>query len=170
MLHRKNIILLLAIIAVVTIGFIAYRIFYTPNLDDEDVAYVLAGGVTPRSAVIAFNTFEPAKVRVAVSTEAATFANARYSDYVSTETATQNVGKAQLDSLKPNTQYYYRLEVNDSVDVFDGYSGIFTTPQEGPFSYKVAFGSCMVTGSASPIFEQIASEDPLLFISTGDLH
>nr|WKN36602.1 alkaline phosphatase D family protein [Tunicatimonas sp. TK19036] len=169
-MKRKSVVALVVIIGVVIISFLVYKVFYTPNLNDEDVAYVLAGGVTPTGATITFNTFRPAKVRVQVSTEAATFANARYSDYIQTETATQHIGKALLDSLKPNTQYYYRLEVNDTINAFEGYSGTFTTPQDGPFSYKVAFGSCMVTGSSSPIFEQIQSENPLLFISTGDLH
>ena len=157
-------------IVVVFAAIVAYQIFYTPNLDDEEVAYVLVGGITPHSAVVCFNTFRPAKVRVQVSTEAATYTQARYSDYVETKMATQNVGKALLDSLIPGTKYYYRLEIDDTLDTFEGYNGAFTTPQEGPFSYRIAFGSCMVTGSTSNIFQQIAQEDPLLFISTGDLH
>jgi len=155
---------------VVILGGIGYWIFYTPNLADDEVAYVLAGGVTPQSAVISFNTYQPAKVRVQVSAEAVTFADPRYSDYTETTAEKYNIGKAYLDSLQPNTQYYYRLEINDTIDVFEGYSGTFTTPQDSAFSYKIAFGSCMVTGSNSSIFGHIASENPLLFISTGDLH
>jgi alkaline phosphatase D len=155
---------------IVVISSIAYWIFYTPNLKDDQVAYVLVGGVTPNRAVVSFNTYRPAKVRVQVSTVAITYADARYSEYTQTTTEDRNTGKVHLDSLQPNTQYYYRLEVNDTIDAFEGYSGTFTTPADSAFSYKVAFGSCMATGSNSSIFEQIASENPLMFISTGDLH
>ena len=161
---------LVILMASIAAGCVIYQVFYTPTLNDEDVAYVLVGGVTPHSATVAFNTFRPARVRVQYSTEAATFINARYSDYSEPNTTHQFSGKVRLDSLEPGTPYYYRLEINDTIDAFAGYSGTFTTPQDGPFSYKIAFGSCAVTGSSSPVFEQISQEDLLLFISTGDLH
>lgn len=161
---------LAAVVGAIVLSIGLFWVFYTPNLNDDEVAYVLAGGITPQSAVVSFNTYRPSKVRVQVSTEAITFTNPRYSEYVETKTETNNIGKAYLDSLSPNTQYYYRLEINDTIDAFEGYSGTFTTPADSAFSYKIAFGSCMVTGSNSSIFKQIASENPLLFISTGDLH
>ncbi|WKN41377.1 alkaline phosphatase D family protein [Tunicatimonas pelagia] len=162
--------LTLSIMGIIVVISVLYWVFYTPNLADDEVAYVLAGGLTSRSAVVSFNTYRPAKVRVQVSTEAITFANSHYSAYTETIAENYNTSKVLLDSLQPDTQYYYRLEINDTIDAFEGYSGTFTTPKDGAFSYKVAFGSCMVTGSNSDIFEQIAREDPLLFISTGDLH
>jgi len=155
---------------IIVIISLAYWVFYTPNLTDDEVAYVLVGGVTPNRAVVSFNTYQPAKVRVQVSAEAVTYSNPRYSEYTQTTPESRYTGKAELDSLLPNTQYYYRLEINDTIDAFEGYSGTFITPADGAFSYKIAFGSCMVTGSNSSIFEQIASENPLMFISTGDLH
>jgi len=169
MKSKRKITLAIGLAIAIVIG-VFYWVFYTPNLSDEEVAYVLAGGVTPQSAVVSFKTYQSAKVRVQVSTEAVTFANPRYSPYTEATAENYNTGKVNLDSLRPNTQYYYRLEINDTIDAFEGYGGTFTTPQKGAFSYKVAFGSCMVTGSNSDIFEQIASENPLLFISTGDLH
>jgi alkaline phosphatase D len=161
---------LLVSLAAVIIGFVVYFLFYHANLDDTKVAYVLTGGVTTNSAVVAFKTFKAAKVRVELSTDAVAYTGARYSDYVQTSESERNLGKIYLDSLSPDTRYYYRLEVNDSVGMFDGYSGTFRTHQEGAFSYKLAFGACAETGSESSIFTQIESENPLFYMNIGDLH
>ena len=161
---------LLGLFLAVAIGLGVFKIFYTPDIDSEDAAYVLAGSLQPRSAVISFKTFRNAKVRVELSTEAIAYTDPLYSDYVQTEASNWFLGKVEIDSLTPNTQYYYRLEVNDSVRIFDGYSGTFKTPQEGAFSYNIAFAACAKTGSDSKIFEQIASEEPLVYFNIGDLH
>ena len=152
------------------IAIALFQIFYTPNLDEKNVAYVLVGGVQPRSSVVAFKTFKEAKVRAVVSTDAIAYASPKFSDYVETTSDTDYLGKVELDSLQPGTTYYYQLEVNDSVGVFDGYSGTFTTPQEGAFSYKMVFGACAKSGSNSSIFTQLTNEDALLYLNVGDLH
>lgn len=161
---------LLVLLLAAGLAFTIFQIFYTPDLDDEEVAYVLAGSLQPRSIVISFKTFEDSNVRVQLSTDPIAYTSPIYSDYVQTRASEWNLGKVKVDSLQPGTQYYYQLEVNDSLGIFDGYSGTFRTPQEGAFSYKLAFGACAESGSDSRVFEQIESENPLLYLNTGDLH
>ena len=130
----------------------------------------MAGGLQPDGVTISFKTIEEAKVRVQLSTDAIAYSDPVFSDYLHTKAEEMYLGKVDIDSLLPGEQYYYQLEVNDSLDYFAGYSGKFRTPPEGAFSYKIAFGACARSSSSSEIFTQIESEEPLLYLNIGDLH
>lgn len=69
--------------------------------------------------------------------------------------------RVDIGGLQPSTRYVWRVE---------GAEGGVTTFASGAFSYTVAVGSCTETGSESPIFEQIAALNPLMYLQTGDLH
>jgi membrane-associated phospholipid phosphatase len=71
--------------------------------------------------------------------------------------------------LAPGTAYRYTIEVDGEVDASRGV-GRFRTMPAGPSSFTVAVGACARTGSSGAVFDAIAATDPLLYLSTGDLH
>ncbi|MFZ1706085.1 MAG: alkaline phosphatase D family protein [Saprospiraceae bacterium] len=77
------------------------------------------------------------------------------------------VHKEKITGLQPETVYTYEL-MNTSKLLLQ--QGRFQTLPLGPASYKIAFGSCANTGSASDIFVKIKDENPLFFLNTGDIH
>lgn len=139
-------------------------------VSEDRVTFVLAGAVTPRSVRINFKTLRPARVRVQVSPNPVTYANPLYSPYGQTQAGQNNVSHAVVDELHPGTQYYYRLVIDNTPSTSKAHAGKFTTPRAEPFSFKMAFASCAVTGSNSRIFQQIMQEKPLFYLNTGDLH
>lgn len=66
--------------------------------------------------------------------------------------------------------YRYELTLLRTREVIK--SGTFRTPRpEGePFNYRVAFASCADEVSDPKVFEEIAKENALFFMHTGDLH
>jgi alkaline phosphatase D len=61
-------------------------------------------------------------------------------------------------------------EATNHVWQVNGVTGRVSTFATGAFSFDVAVGSCADTGSESPLFKQIASRNPTLYLQTGDLH
>lgn len=132
------------------------------------VGFIWAGAVTPTSVrVNARMREEHAAVRLVVSPNA-DLSEARYSDYATTETGNDGVVSIEMGRLEPHTQYYYAMEVNGRVDTT--HRGQFRTFADGPFSFRVALGSCAETGSNHPVFDAIRETDPDLFLHMGDMH
>lgn len=73
-----------------------------------------------------------------------------------------------LANLQPNSQYYYRLSIDGTLD--SNKQGQFHTPGTGPFSFTFAFASCALTGSSHAVFNTIRQHNPLFFVHMGDLH
>ena len=75
-----------------------------------------------------------------------------------------------LKDLKPDTQYYYMLEVEGKSDLEK--AGRFRTfPKANePASFRFAFASCARTGSTNAVFDIIRESDPLFYMNTGDFH
>ena len=71
-------------------------------------------------------------------------------------------------SLQPNTQYYYGVESNGTLDM--SHIGRFKTPGNGPYSFSFAFASCAATDSNHEVFEAIDNAQPLFFMHLGDMH
>jgi phosphodiesterase/alkaline phosphatase D-like protein len=76
----------------------------------------------------------------------------------------------RVTGLKPDTQYFYGLEVDGVLHWMQ--RGAFRTfpPTNAPASFNFAFGSCARTGSENPVFDRIRELRPLFFLHTGDFH
>jgi len=81
-----------------------------------------------------------------------------------------NMVEFRATGLEPDTQYYYALEVTNSL-VLDQL-GAFKTfpPKDQPASFNFAFASCARTGSDNPVFETIRRLHPIFYMNVGDFH
>ncbi len=73
-----------------------------------------------------------------------------------------------VNSLTPNTQYYYGCEVDGVIDTAK--LGRFKTFPADSGSFSFAFASCALTASNHAVFETIRSLNPLFFFHLGDFH
>ncbi|ELR73701.1 hypothetical protein C900_02105 [Fulvivirga imtechensis AK7] len=143
----------------------------TPDrIPNEFLVYVWSGAVTDTSAAFAFKLTQEAAVRLVASTAEDFTKNLMYSDEVEVREENFFTAKASLDSLSPDTDYFYKLEIDGDLTSEPRLTGKFRTFASGPFSYKMIFASCAETGSSSQVFETIREQDPLFFLNTGDLH
>lgn len=129
----------------------------------------LSGGVTATSATVKGKVArEGMSVRLAVS-KGADLSSPTFTPRVISETNHNNVVAFPVESLQPNTQYYYALEVNGRLDRRT--RGSFRTfPQRGPASFEIAFASCGRTGSTREVFDRIREHRPLFYLNMGDFH
>lgn len=129
------------------------------------------GNVTPTSVTVSVRLNTAAqRVRLVISTNANLTAPV-YSSVVTTNANSDNVAKLSVQGLKPDTDYYYGIEVAGAVRTEEISRGRFTTFPLGRGSFKIAFGSCgdfRHTNQAA--YDAIRAEKPLLFIHMGDLH
>ena len=109
-----------------------------------------------------------AKARIWLD-EAADFKNPKRGDEVTAEWAKNGrmVG-AKFDGLEADTEYFYAVEVDGEVDTRR--HGRFRTFKEGPWSFKLVFGSCATGGSESTVFDAIRENKPAVFMHIGDFH
>jgi phosphodiesterase/alkaline phosphatase D-like protein len=69
--------------------------------------------------------------------------------------------------LQPDTRYYYEIEVDGETD--PARQGRFHTPGVGPYSFSFAASSCAISISNGQVFDSIREQDPLFFVTTGDI-
>jgi len=139
----------------------------TASTSPDSTTVLWAGAVTATTArVVARVPSEQAAVRLAVTS------SERGSDTTvvgGTQPRTNaHVHHFRLQGLTPETTYRYALEVNGQLDTTR--SGRVRTFADGPFSFRVAFGSCAQTGSTHPVFDVIRRRQPDLFLHLGDMH
>ncbi len=129
------------------------------------------GNVTPTSATVSVRLNTAAlRVRLVISTNA-NLSSPVYSSVVTTNANSDNVAKLSVQGLKPDTDYYYGIEVAGALRTEEISRGRFTTFPLGRGSFKIAFGSCGDFRHANQAaFDAIRAEKPLLFIHMGDLH
>jgi prolyl oligopeptidase len=126
-----------------------------------------SGGVTPNTAIVKAKIVRTAPARLLVSTSPDLKSPFRTSKVVAL-TNHNDVVEFPLSGLKPNTQYYYALEVNGHVE--KAKLGEFRTFPEGRSSFSFAFASCARTGSGSEVFDTIRENHPLFYMNMGDFH
>ncbi len=74
----------------------------------------------------------------------------------------------ETTTLAPNTQYYYRVEIDDATD--GEIIPFRTAPIAGEREdFRFAFGSCS-REAEQPIFSEVLEEEPDLFLFIGDNH
>ena len=127
-----------------------------------------SGGVTPRSAIIKAKLAQPdLKARLVWSTDPE-FRQTSRTPSVLAATNHNNVVDFVLSDLKPNTSYYYALEINGKLD--QRRRGELRTFPEGSASFSFAFASCAKTASPSDVFDRIRENHPLFYMNMGDFH
>jgi len=138
----------------------------TPAEPVDRVAWLWSGGLTSRSVVVVARLAGTHRQAALVLTEDGTGAIVRSADQ-----APDSLGLVRLpvDGLTPGAGYRYRVEVDGRADTGRGH-GRFTTPAEGPMSFRVAVASCARTASNGAVFDAIAATEPLLYLEIGDLH
>ena len=169
----------------VTVFMFIFSVLYTHFSYNHKpyTSWSLAGGVTSTSAE--FRVRGPAKddgkQRVFVVSTNPNLALERdriltepvtYSDYSPEE---HFVKRLTLDSLDPLTAYYYgvfRPKITPNSGLVEGEVGAFTTPSSpgNRMNFRIATGSCSLTGSRSDVYTEALDLDPMLFVHTGDLH
>jgi alkaline phosphatase D len=133
------------------------------------IEYMWSGGVTQNSArVSARVSADGLKVRILLS-DNTEFTTPKYSE--PSETDWLKNGRsvlAKFDGLKPDTRYYYAVEIDGTTDT--ARRGTFKTFPDAPASFRVVFGSCASTGSESRVFDTIREHQPSVFLHLGDFH
>lgn len=129
------------------------------------------GNVTPTSATVAVRLVGSGlRVRLVVS-QNENLSAPIYSSAVNTAATAGNSVKLTVQSLKPDTDYYYGIEVANVLRTESESRGRFTTFPLGRGSFKIAFGSCGDFRHADQrAFDAIREARPLMFIHMGDLH
>lgn len=108
-------------------------------------------------------------VRLTLS-RSADLSNAAYSTRVTTQAATGNTAKLEIQGLLPSTTYYYGLEVEGVLRTEATTRGVFRTFPLGASSLKIAFASCGdVQAANQSAYDAILAEQPMLFINIGDM-
>ncbi len=134
--------------------------------------FVWTGAITPTTVRVTGGFVgEPGVFRLAVVTEEAHaesgFEGATYTDARTIDAEAGTIG-FPVEGLEPGTRYRYAVEVDDVLAI--GLTGRFRTPEDRPFSFRVAMGGCAETGSDRPVFDVIRRQRPLFFLHLGDLH
>jgi hypothetical protein len=127
--------------------------------------------VSATSATVAARMSSPGlRVRLHVSQNPG-LAPTVFSAFATTAAASGNSVKLTVQGLKPDTEYFYGLEVAGVLREEALSRGRFRTFPLGRGSFKIAFASCGdYRHPDQSAFEAIIRERPLLFIHTGDLH
>lgn len=130
-----------------------------------------SGNVSATSATVSIRlNAAGVRVRLVVSQNQA-LTSPVFSAAVNTAAAAGNTVKLGIQGLKPDTDYFYGIEVASVVRAEDVSRGRFRTFPLGRGSFKIAFGSCGdYRHPDQSAYEAILREKPLLFINTGDLH
>jgi phosphodiesterase/alkaline phosphatase D-like protein len=130
----------------------------------------LSGGITDTSAIVkAKLRYRGTTARLVVSTNT-DFSAPLWFGPVTAILDRGNMVEFEAGGLKPDTQYYYALEVTNALQLAS--RGAFRTfpPRDRPASFEFAFASCARTGSEHPVFDTIRQLRPLFYMNLGDLH
>ena len=130
----------------------------------------LSGAITPTTAMIKAKLSRAgSSARLLYGTDAKLKSVSR-TTRVTAHAEGARVVAFPLTNLKPDTQYYYVLEVDGKTDAEK--AGRFRTfPKANePASFRFAFASCARTGSTNAVFDVIRESGPLFYMNTGDFH
>jgi alkaline phosphatase D len=168
MVPRKIALLLLGFFAA---GALSAQTTPTPTGTSPFQSGVWCGNVTSTTASVVVRLASSAqRVRLQVSTNA-NLTSAVFSTVVTTAAVTGNTVTLNITGLKPDTDYFYGIEVGGALRPEPNSRGRFRTFPSGRGSFKIAFASCSDYRAADQsAFDALVAERPLLFIHMGDLH
>ena len=130
----------------------------------------ISGAVTPESAWVKAKLGNYGSIaRLLVSTNV-NLVEPKWFGPMTSNTNRGGMVEFRATGLTPNTQYFYAIEVNGSVQLHR--RGAFKTfpPADQPASFSFAFASCARTGSQNPVFDRIRELRPLFYMNVGDFH
>jgi hypothetical protein len=134
----------------------------------DQVEWIWSGAATERSITVkARLADEHDAVRLLVS-ERQDMSNPIVTGALPASDDTQRVVAFTVDSLTPNTHYYYAIDADGRIDLTR--QGQFTSFPAGPASFSFAFASCARTGSNGQVFDTIRETNPLFYMNVGDFH
>ena len=125
----------------------------------------MLGAVTDRSAKFWIRSLEETQFEIVLHGAAGTYAASGR-----TRAADDYTGVATVSGLTPDTEYAYRVVVEDDVFPVDGSYRFRTAPDTGaPGSYTVGFGGCAgYTPANERMWDTIASHPLQAFLFLGD--
>lgn len=127
-----------------------------------------SGGVTASTAVVVYKISLPDQVCRVEYSKASSMNHSEFSDSFISEPAKANYVKIALSNLDPDTEYFYRLELNGNIK--ERSSGNFRTFADARKSFKIGFGSCLRAESKRSGLRAAIDKDISFFLNTGDLH
>lgn len=132
------------------------------------------GAVSDDGATVSVKTSNTSSVRLKVATNQALTTGVAFTSAVAPDA--NNRAKIAITGKNPNTQYYYGVEMDGTLD--DVNIGSFKTfPTVGAAtSFEFAFASCMDSGTtdtgarATDALTRIQARNPLFMAHLGDIH
>jgi len=135
----------------------------------NQVVYFWSGAITASSAKVNAVLESPSnKIRLAVSIDKV-FSQPVYSDYSTASVENGNTVSLNIEQLKPNTTYYYCIEIDGTKDKNEKHIGSFKTVVDGPWSFKFVAGSCNFFPN-NRVYDKMRAQNPLFLMMPGDLH
>jgi hypothetical protein len=135
----------------------------------NEVIYMWSGGVSSNSIrVNAKLTSNSTTVRL-VADDDSGFSSPQFSNFYSVDSTTNRVVSMQLQTLLPNTKYFYCVESGGVMDSSADDVGHFKTAAAGAFSFSIVAGSCC-NNSDHKVYHKMDSLNPFMYINMGDLH
>lgn len=135
--------------------------------DTPAIAWAWSGAVTEGSARVVTRVARGVRqVRLVVTPDRPEGVSLTYPANGWATPDDHRVAAFDVGRLEPATRYRYRVETPQGARL----DGRFRTFADGPFSFRVAFGSCATTGSNHRVFDAIRELTPDLFVHMGDFH
>jgi alkaline phosphatase D len=130
----------------------------------------ICGAVTPDSAWVKAKLGNKGSSARLLVSQTAELSEPKWFGPMTAVTERGNMVEFRAAGLMPDTQYFYAIEVDGSVQA--DRRGAFKTfpPADQPASFNFAFASCARTGSQNPVFERIRELHPLFYMNVGDFH
>lgn len=139
------------------------------TLHANEVIYYWSGALTPTSIKVNVVLQLPSdKVRLMVSADDG-FQHPVFSEYTATMPGNRYAASMEVSGLTPGQKYYYAIEIDGKADNSREDIGLFTTPVNGPFSFKFAVGSCSFFPN-NIVYDEMRAASPLFFLVSGDFH
>lgn len=136
----------------------------------NNVRWIVSGGVTPTSAVLrAKMTNSSTTIRAVLSTASDFSAAPIYTAYATADTSNNLMAALKAEGLQEDTRYYYRIEDNGVADTDADATGTFLTTKYGPYNFKFMVGSCNRFPETNTYLD-FKGYNPLFYLNCGDLH
>jgi len=148
---------------------IVFWMFTFPMLSQNEVIYIWSGALTSTSVKVNAKLTDTSSFIRLVADEDSTFSTPLYSSYYNVNSSTNFMVSMDLNSLLPQTKYFYCVESAGIMDSSMDDVGSFKTFASGPFSFSFVIGSCALN-SDHKVFEVMRNLAPDFYINSGDLH
>jgi len=145
--------------------WLIFSIFLSVAVEAQNISQgPVIGALTPHSARMYLRSLEPANLTVELLSVDDSIIVKQFSGH--TRDHLDHSVIIDMNALKPNTRYYYKLYVNETLDSIIG--DFRTFPEEGERGdWVLVTGSCQETKNMK-VFKVIPKHDPYFLLHTGD--